>query len=517
MLNSKPLHQPKSTPFVEIIPICNTETVADKSNQETQPSPTQASTLLKKDSPDVSSATRSNFIQRTLALIKRKSEQKPQDDNEPSGFLAQKSTRRAFLRGAAKGGLGLAAAVVTGAIPDVFPYEKNTLLNYSPARKQNLPPRPEDLPDDVLTEEELKTMNITINQTERVQLFMRRSSLDMQLFKDAAEGANGGVVISLVDSESLNWDAIDKLPPDARLVWQSLDDHPLERPERYWQELQKYTQEQEAYLINNGKYLEERLGRILSGEAEKDAGEAIALYQRIIARIRAREGPMSEEIAEEVKKATDSLNYWNDQLEEIKSGLAEAETRKRIADNIKDLEENEKDKRALQNETERIERFAQKGDANGQFIDGPKLNELDTKHAPTATWGKRLEYVKKQGWTKKKYIYICVGGPFNPDPKHSYPTPSDFKEGHEEVKKTMGYHVLTKSGDFLVGFTLRHEIGHNQVEGKTKNEEESSADSWALVSIAASAKSGDYPFIFANEKGLTFTKRQMPEANSANL
>lgn len=491
--------------------------------------------------------------------------------------------RRTILKGAGKGALAITAAAATGAVPDIFKYESTVLLNTNPAEKLNLPPRPEGLPEDVLTEKELKAMNITINQTERVQLYLRRSALDMPLYKEAAEGKTP-VVISLVDSEALSWDAVDKLPPDARLAWQSLESHPAEWRESFWREYQQYAQEQAAYFQKNRQYLEKELDEIVSGKAEIDTKNSIELYQGLISKTNVKQAePIStrkqelikslqaeadrwhqklqdiedgkgnpaerdkairiisgnqatisqiqqahdpqlvaEEKAEKIKEYTDDLSYWTQKLQDIQSGRAETKTRKRIAANIKEAEENDEDLEALKSKTARVKHFAQKGDAQGQFIDGSDLHEFKG-YSPTNPRSQRLEFVKKQpGWLNKKYVYVCVGGESNPNPANSYPSPEDFEDS-PEAEKAIGYHVSTKNGDISVGFVIRHETEHGQQKKVGHDKNEADADSWALESIVAATKrraEGDdkgFSFIFANEKGLTFTKRQTPPGTSANL
>lgn len=133
-----------------------------------------------------------------------------------------------------------------------------TLL--SSEKNPSIVPQPEGLPEDVLSEKELKQARITIYQTPQVQLHLRRSALEIPLFKDVLRGKYAyrgeemgkldGLVIALVDSDSLNWDAISNLPDDARLIWQDSEMHPSEYTETEWQEIIKSKQDNGIYLRN---------------------------------------------------------------------------------------------------------------------------------------------------------------------------------------------------------------------------------------------------------------------------
>lgn len=108
-------------------------------------------------------------------------------------------------------------------------------------------PKPEGLPEDILTKEELQKAGITVYQTEDTQLYLRRGIFDFPLFRDAREKRIKGVVIALVDSDSISWNSTSQLPMDARAVWQGRILHPSEYSEANWDELKKYTQDMIDY------------------------------------------------------------------------------------------------------------------------------------------------------------------------------------------------------------------------------------------------------------------------------
>ena len=81
----------------------------------------------------------------------------------------------------------------------------------------------DDLPDDLLTPEELQKTHIKIYQTATTRLYLRPGAFEIPLFKEARDAKLDQVVIVLVDSQNLNFTASLKLPPDARLAWQALN------------------------------------------------------------------------------------------------------------------------------------------------------------------------------------------------------------------------------------------------------------------------------------------------------
>lgn len=97
-----------------------------------------------------------------------------------------------------------------------------------------------ELPADILTDEELTDAHIQVYASLDTQLLIRKSALELPLFKDAAEGKLNQVVIALADN--LSWNATRKLPEDARLVWDSI----TESPEENYQSMLKWYKDKSA-------------------------------------------------------------------------------------------------------------------------------------------------------------------------------------------------------------------------------------------------------------------------------
>jgi|SRR3989344_938306 len=82
--------------------------------------------------------------------------------------------------------------------------------------------RHKELPNGILSDEELAAARIRIHQTPHTRLYLKQSALaQFPLFQDAARGQLAEVVIVLVDSPNIDWEASQKFPQDARLVWQA--------------------------------------------------------------------------------------------------------------------------------------------------------------------------------------------------------------------------------------------------------------------------------------------------------
>lgn len=164
-------------------------------------------------------------------------------------------TRNTFLKLAG-------ATLFVAAIGGIDPFDYQGRPPDLSARPSPHIPRPADLPEDVLSEEELKGAGITIYQTEDTQLYLRRDVFDLPLFRDVKGGKLEGVVISLVDSDALSWNSVSKLPLDARSVWLAQQLHPSEYPEKYWQDLDKYENDMVAYDRNSIEFWQSVLEKL---------------------------------------------------------------------------------------------------------------------------------------------------------------------------------------------------------------------------------------------------------------
>lgn len=419
------------------------------------------------------------------------------------------TTRRNLLRwGAKAAGTGLVAATIGLSSEEDH---DNPRLNTSSAKKISIPKPPENLPEDVITPEELKRFNISINPTQETQLYLHRSALDLKIFKDAVEGKSGGVVISLVDNNTLTWNATDKLPPDARLMWQAKEVHPSEYPN--WEQYFKIKEKKTEELI---KYWQKELNDIASGKAEMEILKSIKSYSDA-----------------ESERDRERLEYWQKQLEDLRSGRREPEIKEFITLDQKKLEDIQELKGT--NRQGIIQHFLNVGTSLGEHVNGQLVERIamtDETPDPMDLWfpypfkikrtRTRYNYIRNHhpSWLKKTYLYVCVGNGKKPHPNQSFLGPDDF-EVSEDDKKAFGYHVKVKrtmpSSTYTPGFTLRHELGHY---GNNPDQEfverEAGADDFALQSLLNAwqkyQQNGDtsgYSFIFATPEGLTFTKNQI--------
>ncbi len=87
---------------------------------------------------------------------------------------------------------------------------------------------------DVLTEAELRSAGIIINQSPGTKLYLRRRALQLPLFQDVLSKKIQGVTISLLDRESLSWSAGNSLPTDARAILQHYYRDPSTYSEYQW-------------------------------------------------------------------------------------------------------------------------------------------------------------------------------------------------------------------------------------------------------------------------------------------
>lgn len=95
-------------------------------------------------------------------------------------------------------------------------FHSSNILNSS--RRQYF----DGLPQDVLSDEELKKFNIRICSTLNTQLYLRPSALNIPLFADARGGVIDEAVIAFVDDNYLTYDSTRELPEDARMLWDAV-------------------------------------------------------------------------------------------------------------------------------------------------------------------------------------------------------------------------------------------------------------------------------------------------------
>lgn len=367
--------------------------------------------------------------------------------------LGKQTTRRNFLRGTGKVAKGAALGLLIGGVG--LSLSRDTTDNVP-----NLPPK--DKFPDLLTDEQLQAAHICIYQTPNVKLFLRPGVFDLPLFRDTKEGKVGETVIVLVDSPSLSWNTSEKMPPEAKLVFQASTEHPKEYPEEYWQSRVKQEEDDLERWTGYKQNAQERLERLLSGE-------------------------------EEVKKELRAVNYW--------------------------IEEAEKELAILRDRPRAIVREAEIGPEGTIVRLSPDYNQQFPEHAE-----KREKLIQKNPELENKiFIFLAVGGRQKPHPSYSYPQPEQFKEWPwipqlREKGKEEPYHRWQVP--FTAGTALRHEIHHYQGIGEEMASEyptdtkvlESITSAWEKYKTAGD--SSGYPFVFVTKEGITVTK-QPPKTTSS--
>lgn len=327
--------------------------------------------------------------------------------------------------------------------------------------------KPEGLPEDILTKEELAKAGITVYQTPDVQLYIRREALEIPVFKDAAKKRIDGLTISLVDHDRISWNAVNKLPYEARKAWQDVNPHPKQWKEPYWDNLVKYFKDKRDWYGKTKELTSEILGldeelfnidmrkiELLIG-AGADLEEAMRLQRE------------REELAVKLRLL---------RSQQIESAL------------IGEHKLNELLDVAVGPRDKAIEYFAENG-RDDSYVTGQILKP-------------------NKSFRRKAFIYVCVGKDQKPSPDQSLPNPDWFVIEGENGPVYLGENNS--------GFTLRHEIGHyegKRQESDNEKEREDEADELAYVGIAKAWKqyqeTGDtsgYPFVFVTDEGITITK-----------
>lgn len=386
-------------------------------------------------------------------------------------------SRRRLLGLGVKTGLGVAIAgpVLFGKRSSI----ENTSLNISVV--------PEAIRDDILTAEELEKAHIKIYPTPDVKLYLRRSALEIPIFKDAKDGKINGVVISLVDHDRISWNAIDRLPPDPKSVLQKLrrEKNPKNWPESYWQDLKKRTQSALNSHQQSKKIFTEDLAMVISGEREKKVRDNVILYRKLVA----QDGT-------DVKELTKSLKYLESELEDIFNGTRVTQLQQSIAREERLIKEADNARVILHGPRNRaIEYFAEYGvsEPNGLMV------------MPLAEYG------------NKAYIYLAVKGESMPHPSQSFPSPDQFKV----YPKMNGYDEVLHKETMTPGFILGHEAAHYEADEWSERERESAANRLAYELLMRAwrqyqetGSTSGYPFVFMTKEGVTITKTRDSEASA---
>lgn len=413
-------------------------------------------------------------------------------------------TRREFLKEGA-------AVVGTAALVGAGLYS----ASQSPEAKTRYDayPKPEGIPDDILTKEELQESGITVYQTKDTQLYLRRGIFDLPLFKDANERRIKGVVISLVDSDSLSWNSTSKLPSDARAIWQGMWTHPSEYPEDHWKELEKYAQDmvdrhQEIITLTQEqqRLYEARFRNMI------EYGEAVLKISS--------ETELPAAVLESARRI---IKEANESLEDLLGGEMHKQFLDNLASEERQLNKFKHEQEILQDRGAAIEYMANKGDAQGLHIDTRKRKPPAYIRYRGDSPSKKMAsmFHDNPQWHNKVYLYLCVKGEgLKPRPEDSYPAP-DWFQTRTYRRDDKDYDVVPKELDrSVVGFFIRHEVSHYEPRTDQPPHNEHDADHLALDSISKAydkyEETGDtqgYPFVFVTGKEITITrnmKQQQP-------
>lgn len=141
----------------------------------------------------------------------------PQTEPSPRKF-----SRRRVLKGI---GAGIAASALSF-IPDSRNNQKAIIRKRSSYSREgsniddiDSKRVPDKLPEDVLSDEELKKKHITINNSQSTKLYLRKEALNFPIFRDSGKIGFDGVVITLVDSPTVSWNSADTMPEDAKKIF----------------------------------------------------------------------------------------------------------------------------------------------------------------------------------------------------------------------------------------------------------------------------------------------------------
>lgn len=389
------------------------------------------------------------------------------------GLLKRPVTRRGFLKAAIGfgGALAVSSVGISGCAPAPSEQKKFSTpvsLDQTPIPTAQAPKK--EKPTHFLTEEELEKAHIKIYQTPEVTLKLEEGVFDFPIFKDAREGKLKEVVLVLVDHRQISWNALAKVPEDARLVWQAVNVHPAEHPDQYWEDRKKYTKDMLDLLPQRLKLDQERAA------LEKDQ-KIKHLYEAMVA---------DDEHLIHLYK--DSLFLLNQGKE------ASIRTEEEFGVNWPE------------------------GETYGQMVrldneyDYPQAPNIQKKFQEFPETKKRFDKLKQEHpeLNGKVFVYIAVGGSRQPSPQQSYPKTEQFKEDTSPSNKGKGgYRYLDRGG---VGPTLRHEVSHYKTDSPSASEYEADTKMFESIEGAQTKKqTGDksgYPFHFFTKEGEMITKRQ---------
>ncbi|MCR4324242.1 MAG: hypothetical protein NUV69_00965 [Candidatus Curtissbacteria bacterium] len=388
-------------------------------------------------------------------------------------------SRRSLLRGAGIGIAGLAGKALIGTenraeAPAKTHFQLDPQSYASPAEAKsksqlikqdnNLAPAgnltenqrtPQlEIPQDVLTPEQLEEAHIRIIDTPGTELYLRDDALDQfRLFQEAKEGKIGEVVIVLVDSDSVSANAIQKLPQEARDIWLATNDLPGEDRE-YLRELHSdFIEKIEESRLEYTGNPQDQAKRELALENMREYGKSLEFVQDILSKLPLRS---REELLKEKEFSNVGGKYTPAMLSNYKVEGRLATPREKRAEKL--------------------------------FAEHPE-------------------------YADKIYLFLAVGGVMEPHPYQSFTPPPWFSDNPFEFN---GQEYRFR--DRPLSFQFRHELFHRESDDEYQTDTAAFENmKKAYVDLKFKGNDRGYPFIFKNRNGVTIIMNLKDTAEPSNL
>lgn len=409
-----------------------------------------------------------------------------QPPEEEQSLFDKKTSRRGFLSGLIKTGVGAGAIAAGISIPKDYSGERRLL-------------------PDTLTSEELAENRIRIINSKDTELYLRNEVFDFDLFRDAKEGKIDEVVITLVDGDSLSWNALGKVDDEfTRKLGQVISEDP-------------------------DVYVEENYDKIRE-DGERDLESAQKSYNTALEDMKLlNEGQLHIRIEEEIKNLEDNviskigdnalgkkligsmIDGQKERLKRIEDGSERENLTQKIELNLKKIEEAQDLLDSTATKEDAKEYFGSKSSTYGRIVKAPGGFDFNGDHRFSDRQREMGESLTglDSAWTNKVYIFISVGGELMPKPEDSFAEP-DWYAHHPPSIDPDAYIVDLKESRGVGPYVLRHEVSHYD-DGKLLDE--GITDRKALDSIARASErykkdqdTGGYAFVFKNKHGITFAK-----------
>jgi len=416
---------------------------------------------------------------------------------QEQGFLDRKTSRRGFLSGLVKGGLG--AGAIGAGISAQKDFSGEQML----------------LPQDILSPEELSASNIRINNTSETELYLRKEVFDFDLFKDAKEGKLDEVVITLVDDDSLSWNALGKIDDEfVRTLAMATEEDPIEYVEKNYDDIRKDGQRDfESRQSLYAKGLEE-LRLLNEGE----------LAPRLEQEIKDMEDAVLPNIKiPQAKKFIDSmLESKRERLQRIADGTEREILVKRIENDLALIQQAQELLDSTQDIDAAKEYFSNQSHTYGRIVrakGGIDFSDRERFTQRQADMGAKLDSLDPE-WHNKVFVLVSVGGRMTPKPEDSYPEP-DWYELRPPSFNPDDYLVDMLNSRAAGLHVMRHEVMHYD-DGKLVDEgitDRRALDSMgeAALRLKENKDTSGYSFVYKNKHGITYAKKPKSTEELGNI